>query len=56
VGFCIFFYQKYAKTPIIRPALAGCKVKIGFQPIFGGFMRDAQQTARAPVARGTAPP
>jgi hypothetical protein len=25
-----FFIKKYAKSPVIRPALAVCKVKIGF--------------------------
>jgi hypothetical protein len=27
--FAYFSIKKYAKTPIIRPALAVCKVKIG---------------------------
>jgi hypothetical protein len=44
--FAYFSIKKHAKTPIIRPALAVCKAKISFQPIFGGFMREAQQTAR----------
>jgi hypothetical protein len=44
VDFCV---TCAAKIPIIRHPYAVCKVKIALQAIFWGFMREAQQTAKA---------
>jgi hypothetical protein len=43
VDFCAI---SNAKIPIIRPALAVCRVKKRLAVAFWDFMREAQQTAR----------